>query len=201
MVLGTSRGRVPEDKTQYETDAERSENRFHRILAHVILAVISKRAHAIFCFVQRLAVFFSIILRHSQRRRLQIFRCAPCLLFAVRPFILRAAFTRATLNHIFGTHFFLSVLVCRTDKETNYSPPAIGQCSDSLIGKSPNALEETVTHTTLIFTRDFLELQKRVQYAVQGHSADRTNKSLLVYDQKQIVTNDYELTKKISGTN
>src|SRR6202023_789983 len=142
MVLGTSRGRVPEDKTQYETDAERSENGFHRILAHVILAVISKRAHALFRFVQRLAGFFSIILRHSQRRRLQIFGCAPRLLFVVRPFILRAAFTRATLNHIFVRHFFLSVLICRTDKETNYSWPAIGQRPDFLIGQSPNALKK-----------------------------------------------------------
>src|SRR3984893_14724883 len=186
MVLGTALDRVPEDKTQHETDAERSENRFHRIFAHVILALISKRAHATFRFVQRLAGFFSIIIRHSQRRRLQIFRCAPRLLFVVRSFILRAAFTRATLNHIFVSHFFLSVLVCRTDKETNYSWPAIGQRPDSLIGQSPNALKKQRRTRPYFSPVIFSSSRNAFSPPPKGTARDRTKKSRLVYDQKQL---------------
>jgi hypothetical protein len=48
---------VPEDETQHETDAERSENRFHRVFAHTILAVFSKRVRTLFCFVEQSAGF------------------------------------------------------------------------------------------------------------------------------------------------
>jgi hypothetical protein len=105
IELGTPWGLVPENETQHETDTERSENRSRWIFANIILAVFSKRTHAPFRFVQRLAGFVSIILRHCRHRRFQIFgRGAPFLPFAVRRFILRTAFTRCAPS-IFISHF------------------------------------------------------------------------------------------------
>ena len=71
------------DETQHETDAKRSENRFHRIFAHIILAVLSKRPPTLFGFVKYRAGFFSIIFRHW-RRWFQVFGRVPCL-FAMCP--------------------------------------------------------------------------------------------------------------------
>jgi len=55
---------VSEGEAQHETDAERSENRFHRIFAHVILTLFLRGANAHFRLIPRLLGLVSIIFRH-----------------------------------------------------------------------------------------------------------------------------------------
>src|SRR5437763_554782 len=65
---------TPENQAQNKTDPKCGHDRLHRIFAHIILAVFSKRAQSLFRFVQLLAGLISIILLQLRHRRFHIFR-------------------------------------------------------------------------------------------------------------------------------
>src|SRR5262245_56292755 len=65
---------TPEDHTQDETNSERGEHRFSRILPHILVSIFPKRSDPILNIIQGLLSLTAILFRDRSRGGFNIFR-------------------------------------------------------------------------------------------------------------------------------
>jgi hypothetical protein len=100
-------GLAPKDESEHETNPERGKDRFRRVLADVLLAVVSKTADAMARIMPYSFRTAQIFIGRCARGRAEIFRRFPRVRHATLCFFFRLRRNRRALIHlVFVSHRF-----------------------------------------------------------------------------------------------